>query len=862
LQLAATGGAEELKHQIRRILGPFVGFALFAGALYILHRQLGTYHYRDIVAALNELPVAAVFMATALTAFNYLLLTGYDFLALRFIGRSLPYPNVALASFISYAFSQGLGFPLLTGAPARLRLYSQWGLSAIEIAQVIALSTLTFLLGLFAAAGVLFTIHTMPLPGSLGMHLRSTAPLGIVLLAIVAGYVAMNAWRRAPLRIKGWEFAVPPTSLTLLQIAISCVEWATAAGVLAVLIAPFSSIPYGTVLEVFLLAQIAGIVSQVPGGLGVFEAVVLVLLPEKLPQDAALAALLVYRAVYYLLPLAFALCGFGLFELAQRRERITRFRQIFAQWISPIAPIAVSAGTFIAGAVLLISGAVPRVPQRIQSLHNLLPLSIIEASHFLASIVGVALLVLAQGLRRRLDSAYQFTVILLVAGIAFSLLKGLDYEEAVILFGMLLVLFASRREFYRQPSLLSEPMSPAAVVLVLLVVTSSLFIGMFAFKHVEYTDQIWSRFQLRADAPRFLRATAGAFVAAFVAIALRLFKAESREDVESGADVLPRITRVIANAQDARAHLALLQDKRMLFSDSGESFIMYGVEGRSWVAMGDPMGLASEREELAWKFREMVDRHDGWPVFYQVKPENLALYLDLGLTMLKLGEEARVPLREFSLDGSNRKRLRQTVKRFDKLNATFDVVQPADVPALLPQLRAISDEWLAGKPGGEKKFSLGFFNETYLTQTPVALIRVDNQVCAFANLWCGSRQEELTVDLMRYSGAAPETVMEYLFIRMMLWGRDAGYAWFNMGMAPLSGIESRRLAPLWNRLAGLAFRYGENFYSFQGLRTYKEKFDPIWEPRYLAAYGGMALPRILTNVATLVGGGSRSVLFG
>jgi phosphatidylglycerol lysyltransferase len=764
-----------LKHQIKRIVGPILGLGLFGVALWILHRQLGTYSYRHIVTAVRQLPGTAVLFALGLTAFNYLILTGYDYLALWFIGRKLPYPNVALASFVSYAFSQGLGFPLLTGAPARLRLYSQWGLSAIEIAQVIAISTITFLLGLFATAGVLFTVHTLPLPGSLGMHMKSTLPVGIILMAGVAAYVAMNVWRRSPLRVGGWEFQVPSTKLTFIQLVISSIEWMTAAAVLAVLIAPFSDIPYFTVLEVFLLAQLAGITSQVPGGLGVFEAVVVLLLPTQLSNDRALAALLVYRAVYYLLPLAVALCGFGMFEAAQRRERISKMRQLIGQYASPIAPLIVSAGTFISGAVLLISGALPRVPARIQWLAHVLPLSVIEGSHFLGSIVGVGLLVLSQGLRRRLDSAYHYTAMLLVAGIALSLLKGFDYEEAVILFGMLLILMASRREFYRQPSVLSEPLSLGAIALVLLVVTTSLFIGMFAFKHVNYTDAIWGRFQIRGprgDAARFLRATAGAFFAAFVAIALRILKASTPDVKEPTAEVMPRIEQVIGNARDTRAHLALLRDKHLLFSDTGDSFIMYGIEGRSWVAMGDPMGKSGEREELAWKFREMVDRHDGWPVFYQVRPENLHVYLDLGLTLLKLGEEARVPLTEFSLEGSNRKRLRQTVKKFEKLNASYDVIPRSEVASYLPRLRTISDEWLKLKAGSEKGFSLGYFDEDYLARTPVAVIRVNDEICAFANLWCGCGNDEVTVDLMRYGSEAPEGVMEYLFIQMMLWGRE------------------------------------------------------------------------------------------
>jgi phosphatidylglycerol lysyltransferase len=102
--------------------------------------------------------------------------------------------------------------------------------------------------------------------------------------------------------------------------------------------------------------------------------------------------------------------------------------------------------------------------------------------------------------------------------------------------------------------------------------------------------------------------------------------------------------------------------------------------------------------------------------------------------------------------------------------------------------------------------------------------------------------------------------MEFLLIELMRWGRDNGYERFNLGMAPLSGIENRTLAPLWNRVGALLFSRGEPFYNFQGLRLYKEKFDPIWEPRYLASPGGLVLPRILTNVASLISGGLAGVV--
>jgi phosphatidylglycerol lysyltransferase len=287
---------------------------------------------------------------------------------------------------------------------------------------------------------------------------------------------------------------------------------------------------------------------------------------------------------------------------------------------------------------------------------------------------------------------------------------------------------------------------------------------------------------------------------------------------------------------------------------------MYGVEGRSWVALGDPVGPDSEVEELAWRFRELSDRHGGWTVFYEISKEYLPLYLDLGLSLLKFGEHARVSLTTFSLEGKSRRSLRSVCNHIEKEGCTLVVIPATEVPGLVPELKVISDAWLAAKNIHEKGFSLGFFDPVYLQQGPVAVVRKEEKIVAFANLWLSAHKEELSPDLMRFLPDAPESVMEYLFLQLMLWGKQEGYHWFNLGMAPLSGLEDHALAPLWNRLGAFVFRHGEHFYNFQGLRRYKEKFDPEWEPRYLASPGGFALPRILTNIAALISEGRKGVI--
>jgi phosphatidylglycerol lysyltransferase len=287
---------------------------------------------------------------------------------------------------------------------------------------------------------------------------------------------------------------------------------------------------------------------------------------------------------------------------------------------------------------------------------------------------------------------------------------------------------------------------------------------------------------------------------------------------------------------------------------------MYGVEGRSRVAMGDPVGPANEQLELARRFRELCALYAAWPVFYEVSVRTLPIYVDMGLTLSKLGEEARVALGEFSLEGGNRKSLRQSVRRIEKEGCTFEIVECEGVAPLLPQLRAVSDEWLAHKSSAEKGFSLGRFDDAYLCRFPLAIVRREGRIIAFANLWLAAPGTELSVDLMRYVEAAPNGVMEYLFVQLMLWGKDHGYAWFNLGMAPLAGLEAGRHSRLWNQVGGMLFRHGEHFYNFVGLRNYKEKFDPVWEPRYLASPGGLVLARVVANTGALISGGLRGAV--
>lgn len=844
-----------------RAFNSIFGVVLFAAVLWVLYHQLRDYHYHDVVRQIEALPSSSILAALALTLLNYLVLTGYEVLAFDYISNPLKFWKIAIASFISNAFSNNVGLSMLAGGSVRFRLYSDWGLSGAEITKVIAFYTVTFWLGLVTLVGVSFLTEPAAIPPLLYIPANFVYPVGAVLLVAVFSYLLLSATGVVSLKIRELEINLPSFRLSLSQLTISLVDWVLAASVLYVLLPPRATVSFLSFLGVFLFAQIAGLISQVPGGFGVFETVVLIFLKPTAPASSIFGSLLAFRGIYYLVPLGLASVLLGTYEALEKKKGIRHFVRFFGRWIPDLAPYVLTFSTFVAGAILLFSGATPTVGARLTWLKDFLPLPILELSHFLGSLIGLGLLFLSRGLQRRLDAAYHLTLMLLGAGVFFSLLKGFDYEEAIVLAIMFGAFLPSRKHFYRKASLLGEPFTPSWMVAITIVLLCMLWLGFFAYKHVGYSHDLWWRFTFSEDAPRFLRTTVGIIsIILFFAVARLLRPARpesltlSRIDLDKARGIVERSPRTYAN-------LALLGDKSFLFSESGNTFMMYGVQRRSWVAMGDPVGPREEAVELVWQFRELCDRHDGWPVFYDVKQENLHYYLDLGLTLIKGGEEARVPLENFSLEGGTFKKLRYFHNRVGKEGCMFEVVFEKDkVAALLPELKTISDAWLETKNTKEKGFSLGFFHPDYLQYFPLALVRMDGNIIAFANMWLGADKEELSVDLMRYTSEAPENVMEYLFVALMLWGRKEGYRWFNLGVAPLSGLENRPFASVWNKMGAFVFRYGENFYNFQGLRDYKEKFKPVWESKFIACPSGLAIPIILTDIAALIAGGFKGIV--
>ena len=531
-------------------------------------------------------------------------------------------------------------------------------------------------------------------------------------------------------------------------------------------------------------------------------------------------------------------------------------KKSFVNWFKFLVPPVVIGFIFLSGMLLLFSNASPETPARLKWLRNFISLPVIEFSHFLASIVGLGLIFLAKSLLRRLDSAYVVTLILLFLGSVLSILKGFNYEEAIILGVLFVALLSCRKFFYRKGSLLMESFSPGWFAVILAIVGCFVGLGFFSYKHVEYSNELWWKFELSGNVPRFLRATVGLFICILFVLLKKLLSPGIVKFSEPDAASVDKAERILKACARSSANLVFLKDKSIFYNKKGNCFVMYRIKGHSWVVLGDPVGPLEEWGTTIREFLTQCDLYNGMAVFTEISKKQLSLYLDMGFSLLKLGEEARIHLPSFSLEAPHARNLRYVLKKTHERGFGFSIVFPPHDGALWPRLMQISDAWLKTKKTKEKQFSLGFYNEAYLSRFPLALVTLQDEIMAFANIWLGAHREEFSIDLMRYlPGEGFYGIMDLLFAELTLWGKAEGYEWFNLGMAPLSGMEDHEFSPLWHRIENLIYRYGENFYNFKGLRKYKEKFYPVWESRYLAYPAGGSLLVILGDILTITSGG-------
>ncbi len=595
------------------------------------------------------------------------------------------------------------------------------------------------------------------------------------------------------------------------------------------------------------------IISPTPNGVGIVEGLMPIIFTSLgLSAEIATVVVLSFRGITFWLPL---LIGFVLMQ------RLAIFTPTERQMARGGQVNLAALATTVMGVVNVLSAATPGLSQRVAVLAAISPLEVREGGRLTAVLSGFALLLLARGLWRHKQMAWLLTEVVLLLSIVADLVKGLDYEEAILAAVLAGYLWYQRQRFHA----LSDPPSLYQGLVTLVAATLfTLSYGVIGFylldRHFSVhfslsaaAEQTWVMFTQFYDPglqpiTGFGRYFAGSIYAVgVVTYGYALWMLLRPVLLRRPADQNQRrkaSTIVKAYGATSLARFALFPDKSYWFSPGG-SVVAYATRRHMAVALGDPIGPVSDVAAAVEGFSRFCSRNDWASAFYQVQPNHVDQYRTLGYEVLCIGHEEIVDLTTFSLQDSGNQDLCAIFKRF--VGNGYRVVlhaPPLDDP-LLAALRVVSDEWLSLAHSKERRFSMGWFDEDYICTTPVMVVYApDGSICAFVNLVTEYQHNELAIDLVRHRHAVEEGTLDFLFVSLFQWAKAQGYASCNLGLSTLSGVGENANDPTVERALRYIYEHVTQFYNFKGLHEFKQKFRSTWSPRYLVFPGYARLPAV------------------
>lgn len=587
------------------------------------------------------------------------------------------------------------------------------------------------------------------------------------------------------------------------------------------------------IIPLFVAASVIGIVSMIPGELGSFDIMMIVGLSALgIDRETVIAWILLYRLFYYIIPF---LLGALFFVKNLNHSLNTRYSGIPRDLATELAHKFVVFLMYFSGIMIVLSATIPEAFSQISWLRQLNPLSFHLITQLPAILLGFLLLITGRGIAARVKRAYLPTITLILITLIYTFLKDFSWGILIFLGLLLVIIIFSKRELFREQLVYSWEMITIDGLLFLALIILYIVIGVYnlpTFPH--HSHHLISFFFFPSEKIWFSGFIGILLVTLFSYLFIRYLEG-SRHKIGAALDEERALTLLTTYGGNTDSQLIFLGDKEMyIYTDQANKdtvLLQFKTLNNKCIVMGDPSG---KKEDFPAAVEQFINEADQWnylPVFYEASEEVVMFLHEFGYDFIKMGEEAHVTLPTFTLSGKKMKSERAVMNRFSKENYQFEVLSPPFSSELIQELQQVSDEWLGSRK--EKGFSLGFFSESYLQRGKIAVAKnQEDQIVAFANIMPTYAKEEGTIDLMRYSKNAPSGVMDYLFISLFSYMNDEGFAYFNLGMAPLSNVGTSKKSFLQERIAYLVYEFGSRFYSFQGLRDYKEKYAAKWVPRY------------------------------
>jgi len=323
--------AKKKKNRSITLVVSVVVLVLFGFSISILLKKLSGISLQDVIDSFNAISKYQITASFGLMIMSYTVFTFYDLLAIKYLGYATKYSKILVGAFVSYVFSENLGLAVLSGSTIRYKYYSEWGISPKQIAKAITFCTITFWLGMLAVAGIFLTLHPIVFPASSifsNLIFFRGQMLGPLMLVIVVAYFFIGILRKTPLKIIGSEYIIPSNRLAFLQLLIGMMDFIIGAGVFYMLLPQSDMLVFSQFVSFFMFVKVIVLFSNIPAGLGVFETLMLMLLAPYYSNATILGTIVLYRVIYYIIPLVFALFIYSFNEIKSGHRRIRAFKRL------------------------------------------------------------------------------------------------------------------------------------------------------------------------------------------------------------------------------------------------------------------------------------------------------------------------------------------------------------------------------------------------------------------------------------------------------------------------------------------------------------------------------------------------------